>query len=331
MTFSHRVKNEVLANLETEGSVKAFLQGVVLSSFEVYKRYGSLHANYISENVDVLSTVIRELHRVDTNHKITYSIYSKKLKKGRYRQYLHIDGVKVLLDYLEITDGYDTPAQKKEDFSLKANKDTALTVENLLPYIDENNSNFILEQSDIRHFLAGVIVSKGAVADPQKAYHLEISIKDKSSLLLIKSIIESVLNCEVKVVYRKTRSSIYIKEKDAIADMLSVIGAKKNRLLFEEIIVEKHMLNKVTRLCNCDNANIKRVIEASQRQISAIKKIDEYIGLENLDYKLKTVAELRLSNPELNLTELSEIINIDITKSGINHRLKKLEKLAESI
>ncbi len=331
MNFSHKVKHEILSNLSRENSVKDFLQGVVISSFEVFYNYSHLSAEYISESAIILNLLVKELHQIDKKSATNYSIYAKKLKSGIYRQYLHLDNAEILLDYLKLTDGYKKSVFEKKDFSHKARLDTALDRENLLPYIDKNNQNAIANKTDNSHFLAGVIASKGAISDPNKAYHLEISLRDKTALKLIKKMLIEVLDSDVKEMHRKTRSSIYIKEKDAIADILSIVGAQNNRLDFEEIIVEKDMKNKVMRIYNCDNANIKRASATSIRQTAAIKKIDKHIGLDNLDPKLKVVAALRLNNPGSSLTELSELMEGEITKSGINHRLKKLEQLAAEI
>ena len=135
-----------------------------------------------------------------------------------------------------------------------------------------------------------------------------------------------------KMTERRNGYITYIKEAEKIGDFLAIIGANRSVLQFEDIRIVRDMRNSVNRLVNCENANLNKVIDASQRQIEAIKRIDAHQGLVSLPDKLQVVAQFRLDNPDMSLKELGEMIpNGPISKSGINHRLRKIVEIAEEL
>ena len=135
-----------------------------------------------------------------------------------------------------------------------------------------------------------------------------------------------------KTINRRNGYITYLKEAEKISDFLAIIGASSAVLRFEDIRIVRDMRNSVNRLVNCENANMNKTIDASQRQLEAIRLIDDYQGLTTLPDKLKVMAEFRLSNPDMSLKELGEQIpGGPISKSGVNHRLRKIVKMAEEI
>ena len=123
-----------------------------------------------------------------------------------------------------------------------------------------------------------------------------------------------------------------IKEAEKIADFLSLIGATSSMLKFEDIRIMRDMRNSVNRIVNCENANFNKVADAANRQIESIKYLDKKIGLNNLPVKLQEIAIARMAHPEVSLKELGELVpGGPISKSGVNHRLRKIMEQAEKM
>lgn len=124
----------------------------------------------------------------------------------------------------------------------------------------------------------------------------------------------------------------YIKEAEKIADFLSLVGATNAMLKFEDIRIMRDMRNSVNRLVNCENANMDKVANASSKQIENILLIDATVGLQQLPPKLQEVAVARLEHREVSLKELGTLVpGGPISKSGINHRLRKINQFAEQL
>ena len=131
-----------------------------------------------------------------------------------------------------------------------------------------------------------------------------------------------------KVIQRKNSFIIYLKEGEQIVDLLNIIGAHNSLLQLENIRIMKEMRNNVNRLVNCETANLSKTVNAAVRQVESIKLIQREIGLSRLPQNLREIAELRLNNPDVSLKELGEMLNPPIGKSGVNHRLRRIEKIA---
>lgn len=181
-----------------------------------------------------------------------------------------------------------------------------------------------------RAYLRGVFLGSGSVSDPEKAYHLEFVTHDPTYAESLRDLINSY-ELNAKIVSRKQNTIVYLKEGDQIVDMLNIIGAHTALLAFEDVRIIKQMRNDVNRIVNCETANLNKTVDAAVRQIHAIETIRSTVGLSSLPDTLAEIAELRLENTDLTLTELGALLSPPVGKSGVNHRLKKLEKLAESI
>ena len=134
-----------------------------------------------------------------------------------------------------------------------------------------------------------------------------------------------------KLVERKNLFVLYLKEAEAIKDFLALIGANQSVLALSNEIIRREKRNQINREVNCINANITKTVDASMRQIQAINTIISTIGLDGLDDELQEVAMLRLANPEESLDGLLKLSTIQLSKSGLNHRLKKILKIAEEL
>lgn len=182
-----------------------------------------------------------------------------------------------------------------------------------------------------RSYLRGSFMAGGSVNDPEgSSYHLEISSGDlEHSEALLEHINQFGLNA--KLIDRKNSYVVYLKEVEKIIEFLNIIGAHQALLRFEDVRIVKGMRNQVNRLVNCETANLNKTIEASVRQIENIKLLQNEIGLINLPPKLREVAELRLQYPDINLKELGDMLSGQVSKSGVNHRLRKLDEMADRL
>ena len=135
----------------------------------------------------------------------------------------------------------------------------------------------------------------------------------------------------VKVMNRKTRFVLYLKRAEEISDMLSLLGASRAMMAFENVRVKKEVRNRVNRQLNCDNSNINRAMSAAEAQIRDIRLIDEEIGLEKLPRSLREMAVARANNPEMPLAELGEQMIPPLGKSGVNARLRRIGEIADKL
>lgn len=181
-----------------------------------------------------------------------------------------------------------------------------------------------------RAFLQSVFLSIGSVTDPDKGYHLELAGPGEEILLQVKEIIAD-FDIASKMTVRKNQYVLYIKEGQAIVDLLNVMGAHVALMSMENTIIMKEFRNTLNRKVNCEAANLIKTVNAGSRQTADIEYVRDHYGLENLPEQLREVAVLRLENPDASLSELSDLTNPHIGKSGINHRLRKISEIAESL
>ncbi|MCI8526251.1 MAG: DNA-binding protein WhiA [Oscillospiraceae bacterium] len=186
----------------------------------------------------------------------------------------------------------------------------------------------ILEEECCRvSFLRGAFLAGGSVTDPAKRYHLELStahrkVGGETEALLLD------LGFRPKALSRGGVSILYFKQSDAIEDLLTLLGAPVAAMAVMEAKVEKELRNGVNRRVNCDTANLTKVVDAAQEQIAAIRRLERRGALAELPDKLRATAALRLENPEATLAELAEMQDPPVSKSAMNHRLRKLLELA---
>ncbi len=179
----------------------------------------------------------------------------------------------------------------------------------------------------MRAYLRGGFLAVGSIINPDKSYHLEMAFMDKDIAEEYRLWMEH-FQLKPKRITRKGYEIVYMKEGQDIVDFLNIIGAHHALMEMENIRILKDMRNQVNRIVNCETANLEKTVNASVKQVEAIKYLDEVLGLENLPPGLKEIARLRLENPEASLTELGKMLTPMLGKSGVNHRLRKLEKLA---
>lgn len=207
---------------------------------------------------------------------------------------------------------------------------------NLLGYDPRQNLvlhiNFgLLEEECCRaSFLRGAFFAGGSLTDPLKRYHLELN----TSHLQASSELEVLLReCGYppKGLSRNGSFITYFKQSDQIEDFLTLIGAPVAAMHLMSAKLEKDLRNSVNRRLNCDSANLDKAVEAAQEQLEAIRRLRSADLLDKLPDKLKKTAALRLEYPELSLSELAAAFDPPVTKSCLNHRLRKIQELAKTL
>ena len=181
-----------------------------------------------------------------------------------------------------------------------------------------------------RSYIRGAFLGGGSISNPEKAYHLEFVTNNIEFAENLSLIINS-FDLKSKVISRKENFLVYLKEAEQISDLLNIIGAHQALLKFEDIRVLKDVRNNINRIVNCETANLTKTIDASIRQIEQIEIINNKMGLNKLPDNLRTVAEIRINNPDATLKEIGEMLNPPIGKSGVNHRFRKIEDIAKEL
>jgi len=188
----------------------------------------------------------------------------------------------------------------------------------------------IIATNSLGVFTAGVFLACGSVNDPSKEYHLEFACPEKGIAEQLLMLLNDI-GVNAKTMLRRGQNIVYIKGSESIEDTLTFIGAPQCTLELMNMKIYKDIRNKANRIANCDAANIDKVVKSAMKQIEDIKLIDHSVGLEILSDELREVAQLRLDNIDMSLQEIGESLSEPLSRSGVNHRFKKLAKLADDI
>lgn len=178
-----------------------------------------------------------------------------------------------------------------------------------------------------RAFLRGAFLGGGSVNKPQSDYHLEFTTGNQAFAQELIHVLR-LFKLTAGLTERKEEYVVYLKEGDAVTSCLQIMGAPSAFLEFENVRIMKTVRNQINRQVNCETANLQKVVNAAVRQTTAIRIIERHQSLEALPEKLRVVAHLRKANPEASLKELVELMEGQLSKSGIGHRLRKLEEMA---
>ena len=195
---------------------------------------------------------------------------------------------------------------------------------------DGLDANIIRKRCCRKAALRGAFLACGSVSDPRKGYHMELSCASAYMAQDIRRTVNS-FSLRSKIVKRRNKYIVYLKESEQIADFLSIIGATSSYFQFQETRLMKENLNKVNRISNCENANLGKQVDAAQKQIADIRVIEETKGLGALPPRLRETAILRKEHPELSLADLAALFDPPLKKSGLNHRLAKLAEEADKM
>ena len=208
-------------------------------------------------------------------------------------------------------------------------------VDNSGIYLDVPHEYLISDNDDLRAYLRGLFMTCGSVNDPKTSrYHLEFVVNTSSYANFINDILNSY-NLNSKVIKRDKNYMIYIKEAEKISDFLRIIKAYNGVMYFEDIRIYRDHKNMTNRLNNCEQANMDKIFITASNQLRDIEKLKEYDMLDVVDDKLKEVIDFRIKYPESSLSELASIMSnelgYNITKSGLNHRFRKIRDMVSKI
>lgn len=212
-------------------------------------------------------------------------------------------------------------------------KDLSIVIDGVYQNIPK--SYLINDEECLRAYLRGLFISTGSINDPKTSrYHLEFIIDNKEyALFLVELLNRFRLNS--KVINREKNYMVYIKEAEKISDFLRIINAYQAVMYFEDIRIYRDHKNMTNRLNNCEQANMDKIFLTASKQLKDIEKLKEYDLLDVLDEKVKEVVEYRQKYPESSLQELSEIMSSElgytISKSGLNHRFRKIKEIIKRI
>ena len=287
-----------------------------------------------NENIAMLSAIIRNNAKYD-NEYITVTTENSKVAK---RVYLLLSDIYNLI--VNIND-MDNTFNRNRLYVIRAKGDINFVLKDLL-VIDDNNvfvphiENYLIDSEEERRaYLKGVFLSCGSVNDPKTSrYHLEFFVDREEEASFISNLLnEYYLNS--KVILKDKKYMVYIKEAEKIGDFLRLIGASSAVMYYEDIRIYRDHKNMTNRLNNMEQANIEKIINTCNEQIKDINLIYEKLGEEFLDDKTKEACVYRLKYPESSLQELSEIMTLEIgkniTKSGLNHRFRKIKEISKKI
>ncbi|MGL4953436.1 MAG: DNA-binding protein WhiA [Culicoidibacterales bacterium] len=181
-------------------------------------------------------------------------------------------------------------------------------------------------------YLRGAYLASGSVNDPKRSnYHLEVYVANDEHAVQLAEL-SNHFNLNAKVTARKKGFIMYIKEAEKIADFIGLIGATTSLFEFEDIRITRDMRNSVNRVMNCELANVQKSLNAAEEQIHNIKLVYEHIGRDRVSEKLQIAGDYRIENPDLTLGDLAELLATNgypVSKSGLNHRFRKLADLAK--
>lgn len=306
MSFTSEIKNETSMLNLTQSEKIAELSAFIRSNGKIFDDYIELY----TENIKIakrMFSFIKDLYNV--NCEIENRSNQLFTKKNIY--YVYIKEKKQMI---------------LEDLSIIDQNGNCL----------ETVSEYIVGSLDeIKAYIRGSFYARGSINDPKTSqYHLEFLYDNKFEAVFIQRLLNE-FELNAKILMREKKYMVYIKDSDDISDFLKLIGASQGVMYYENIRALKEQKNITNRLNNCEQANTDKILMSSNEQIKDINLIVEKLGEEFLDEKLLEAANYRCKYPESSLLELSEIMSMEtgknITKSGLNHRFRKIKEIASRL
>ena len=306
MSFTTTIKEEISRIDNTKSESIAELSGFMRNN----GNYSDTTIDLVSEN----ATVVKRIYKLCKDlYDITCEIETRKgnnFSKNNLYLIMINDKVDFILKDLSVIDEHGE-------------------------YLPKPASYIADSEAEMRAYLRGSFLTKGSINDPKTSrYHLEYLIDEKEEAEFIQKLLNN-FSLNSKILSREKGYMVYIKEAEKIGDFLRIISAFNAVLYYEDIRIYRDHKNMTNRLNNCEQANIDKIVETATKQLEDIRYLKENLGIELLDDKTKEIIDYREKYPEASLLELSEIISYEtgkpITKSGLNHRFRKIRELAEKI
>jgi cell division protein WhiA len=309
MSFTTIIKQEI-ANTKLKGHCqKAQLSALIQLTSSLKINSGNLGILARTESPTTAKRIIfllKELYKVETNLQIAKKTNLKK--NNVYTIEISNNGKQIL-----------------EDLGLYSSRGL----------LSRPTYELVSKDCCAKAYLAGAFLAYGTCNNPSKTnYHLEISLNEKSNALFLIKII-SRFNIEAKIVERRNRFVVYMKKADYVSDFLAIIGANSARLEFENERISRDMKNSISRIDNCEIANEVKTIKAANSQLEYINKIKQAGKYDKLPERLRNVCELRIRYQDYSLLELCDAYQKNygdvVSKSGMKHRLNKIQEIAENL
>ncbi|MBR3243290.1 MAG: DNA-binding protein WhiA [Parasporobacterium sp.] len=181
-----------------------------------------------------------------------------------------------------------------------------------------------------RAFLRGAFLGAGTISDPEKEYRFDILCSSGELAAFLKDLFAE-FGIQAKITTRRGKKVLYLKDAEQIVEALNVMEAHKAMMQYENVRILKEMRGSINRQVNCETANISKAVSAGMRQMKDIELIRDTIGLEKLDDNLTAAARARIENPEATLEELGNLMSPALSKSAVNHRMRKLSQIAKAL
>lgn len=328
MSFSTKVKEEIVRhNNHSRHCQIAELLALLLATGEVVFEGGQVRLVLHPENNRIGDKICL----------LTDELFDRQIQYDRHSKYMELgDSHKVekVLQLVKLSDYVDYMGEDWLDEEELSGIDEDEIVYVSSRGVSLQNCHFPKQivQKDCckKAFIRGMFLATGSVNDPQKAYHFEIVVHNKEMAQAVRQVMCS-FQLDAKIVKRKKYYVVYLKEGSMIVDILNVMEAYVSLMDMENVRILKDMRNDINRRVNCETANIKKTVNAARRQIEDIEYIERTKGLKYLNDSLRLLAELRLEEPDANLTELGQMLNPSVSKSGVNHRLRKISSIANAL
>ncbi|MDN4493123.1 DNA-binding protein WhiA [Ureibacillus aquaedulcis] len=307
MSFASETKKELTQLQSDDNCLKAEVSALIRMNGTLSFTNRQLSLDVQTENAAIarrLYTIVKKLYPYNVELLVRKKM---RLKKNNVYICRVRDGARELLADLDIL---------SEDFQLNHSLSTSL----------------LSNRDQKRAYLRGAFLAGGSVNNPEtSAYHLEIYSLYKEHGEALADLMNK-FNLNAKTIERKKGFVTYLKEAEKISDFLGIVGAVQAMLKFEDVRILRDMRNSVNRIVNCETANLNKTIGAAIRQVENIRFIENAIGLDQLPEKLREIARLRVEYQDVTLKELGEMVSTGaVSKSGVNHRLRKIDEIADAL
>ncbi len=306
MSYTTEIKKEISSIISTKSEMIAELSGFIRN-------------NGVIEN-NILSLTTENEFTVERLKNFFQNLYEVNLE-------------------IEVKDNVNF--SKKKLYSLKLTTKTSLILKDVGYYDNTDNylevppTYIVGANEEIRAYLRGVFLCTGSINNPKTSrYHMELLISSPNEAVFIQKLL-NIFDLNAKILTRDKGYMIYLKEAEKISDYIKILGANEAVLYFENAKIYREKKNQTNRLNNCEQANMDKVFQTAASQLAQIDIIEEKGAIDLLDEKVLEALTYRKKYPETSLKELSQIISVEtgnkITKSGLNHRFRKIKELAERL
>lgn len=315
MSFSGEMKEEIARLIpEKEEEVRAELMAIIRSCGRILRQEESVAVFMETENVVLAKTYVKLIKRA---FDLQVQLEIRRHGTGKYNQYF------ILL------------SERPEDMLYSEERPERQKLQQALQAIcmwsaQADPRGFLKTPGSMRAYIRGAFLCTGSMSDPGKSYHFEMVCEDEQTAQILKELMAGFF-VHAKVILRKQRYIVYLKDSEEIIQILNVMEAHRSLMELENIRIIKDMRNSANRQSNCDSANINKMVRTAARQVDDIRYIEEHFGFEQLPPQLREMAQVRLENPDVSLQELGTYLDPPVGKSGVNHRLRKLKEIAESL